>query len=110
MKVKLFDFEDEIDLEKAINNFLDDEKEIVDIKYSVSSCVFSEEQIFCFSAMGVDSVNREGYKSANKIFQGMFVMQFTTSNYSTSAYKSQNFGFGFMYFYYFTESCGRKLC
>ena len=51
MKVKLFDFEDESDLEKAINNFLDDDKEVVDIKYSVSSCVFSEEQIFCFSAM-----------------------------------------------------------
>lgn len=51
MKVKLFDFEDETDLEKAINSFLDDEKEVIDIKYSVSSCVFSEEQIFCFSAM-----------------------------------------------------------
>ena len=51
VKVKLFDFEDESDLEKAINSFLDDDKEIVDIKYSVSSCVFSEEQIFCFSAM-----------------------------------------------------------
>lgn len=51
MKVKLFDFEDESDLEKAINGFIDDDMEIVDIKYSVSSCVFSEEQIFCFSAM-----------------------------------------------------------
>lgn len=51
MKVKLFDFEDEGDLEKAVNSFLDDDKEVVDIKYSVSSCVFSEEQIFCFSAM-----------------------------------------------------------
>lgn len=51
MKVKLFDFEDESDLEKAVNSFLDDNKEVVDIKYSVSSCVFSEEQIFCFSAM-----------------------------------------------------------
>ena len=51
MKVKLFDFEDETDLENAINEFLDDDMEIIDIKYSVSSCVFSEEQIFCFSAM-----------------------------------------------------------
>ena len=51
VKVKLFDFEDESDLEKAINSFIDDDMEIVDIKYSVSSCVFSEEQIFCFSAM-----------------------------------------------------------
>lgn len=51
MKVKLFDFEDESDLEKAINSFLDEDKEVIEIKYSVSSCVFSEEQIFCFSAM-----------------------------------------------------------
>lgn len=51
MKVKIFDFEDEGDLEKAINDFLDDDIEIIDIKYSVSSAIFSEEQIFCFSAM-----------------------------------------------------------
>ena len=51
VKVKIFDFEDEGDLEKAINNFLNDDMEVIDIKYSVSSCVFSEEQIFCFSAM-----------------------------------------------------------
>lgn len=51
MKVKIFDFEDEEDLEKAINDFLDDDMEIIDIKYAVSSSVFSDEQIFCFSAM-----------------------------------------------------------
>lgn len=51
MKVKLFDFEDETDLEKAINSFIKDDMEVIDIKYSVSSCIFSEEQIFCFSAM-----------------------------------------------------------
>ena len=52
MKVKLFDLEDETDLEKEINSFISsNDIEIVDIKYSVSSCVFSEEQIFCFSAM-----------------------------------------------------------
>lgn len=52
MKVKLFDLEDETDLEKEINNFIENNDiEIIDIKYSVSSCVFSEEQIFCFSAM-----------------------------------------------------------
>lgn len=51
MKVKLFDYEDESDLEEAINDFLEDDMDIIDIKYSVSSCVFSEEQIFCFSAM-----------------------------------------------------------
>ena len=51
MQVKIFDFEDEEDLEKAINDFIDDDIEIIDIKYSVSSAIFSEEQIFCFSAM-----------------------------------------------------------
>ena len=51
MKVKLFDFESEKDLEEAINEFLDDDIEVVDIKYQVSTSIFSEEQIFCFSAM-----------------------------------------------------------
>ena len=51
MKVKIFDFEDEEDLEKEINDFLENDINVVDIKYSISSSVFSEEQIFCFSAM-----------------------------------------------------------
>lgn len=52
MKVKIFDLEDESDLEKAVNDFLsDNDIEVVDIKYSVSSSIYSEEQIFCFSAM-----------------------------------------------------------
>ena len=51
MKVKIFDFEDEKDLENAINDFLDDTMEVIDIKYQVSVGTFSEEQIFCFSAM-----------------------------------------------------------
>ena len=51
MKVKIFDFEDEEDLENAINEFLDDDISVVDIKYSVSSSIYSDEQIFCFSAM-----------------------------------------------------------
>ena len=55
MKVKLFDFEDEKDLEKAINDFLDDDMDVIDIKYQVSSSLFSEEQIYCFSAMIVYS-------------------------------------------------------
>lgn len=54
MKVKIFDFEDEKDLEDEINMFLNDlDGEVVDIKYQVSSCIYSEEQIFCFSAMVV---------------------------------------------------------
>jgi len=51
MKVKLFDFEDEKDLESAINDFLDDSIDIIDIKYQVSTGIFSDEQIYCFSAM-----------------------------------------------------------
>jgi len=51
MKVKVFDLEDESDLENEVNNFLNNNIEVIDIKYSVSSCVFSDEQIFCFSAM-----------------------------------------------------------
>ena len=52
MKVKIFDEAHEKDLELAINAFLDDfEGEIIDIKYQVSVSVFSEEQIYCFSAM-----------------------------------------------------------
>ena len=54
MRVKLFDEEDEKDLEDSINQFLDElEKEVVDIKYQVSSFSFGEEQIYCFSAMVV---------------------------------------------------------
>jgi len=52
MKVKIFDYEDEIDLEEDINLFLSElEGEVIDIKYQVSASVYSEEQIFCFSAM-----------------------------------------------------------
>lgn len=51
MKVKLFDFESEKDLEEAINEFLEDDVEVIDIKYQVSVSIFSEEQIYCFSAM-----------------------------------------------------------
>ena len=51
MQVKIFDLEDEKDLEKEVNDFLNNDIEVIDIKYSVSSAVFSDEQIFCFSAM-----------------------------------------------------------
>ena len=53
MKVKIFDFEDEKDLECAINDFLTDTLEVIDIKYQVSMGIFSDEQIYCFSAMVV---------------------------------------------------------
>lgn len=50
MKVKIFDCESEKDLEDDINDFLED-KELIDIKYEVAVSVFSEEQIYCFSAL-----------------------------------------------------------
>lgn len=52
MKVKIFDEENEEELQEKMNNFLSElEKEVVDIKYQVSACVFGDEQIYCFSAM-----------------------------------------------------------
>ena len=52
MKVKIFDLEDEQDWENQMNDFLNDlEGELIDIKYQVSSSIFGDEQIYCFSAM-----------------------------------------------------------
>ena len=51
MKVKIFDYEDELDLEEEINDFISDDIEVIDIKYQVAVGIFSEEQVFCFSAM-----------------------------------------------------------
>lgn len=51
MKVKLFDEAHEKDLESAINDFLDGDIDVIDIKYQVAVSIFSEEQIYCFSAM-----------------------------------------------------------
>lgn len=53
MKVKVFDEQHELDLEDAINEFIEEnEGNVIDIKFSTSSFVDEEkEQIFCFSAM-----------------------------------------------------------
>jgi hypothetical protein len=52
MKVKIFDEGHEKDLEKAVNEFLEDfDGEIIDMKYQVSVGIFSEDQIYCFSVM-----------------------------------------------------------
>ncbi len=52
MKVKLFDFEDESDLEKSMNTFLNElEGEVIDIKYQIASFAQGEEQIYSYSAM-----------------------------------------------------------
>lgn len=50
MKIKIFDEESEIDLEEDINKFIEN-VDVIDIKYQVSLGIFSEEQIYCFSAM-----------------------------------------------------------
>jgi len=52
MKVKVFDENHEKDLENSVNEFLSElEQEVIDIKFNVSTSIFSEEQIYCFSAM-----------------------------------------------------------
>lgn len=51
MKVKLFDESHEKDLEDAINDFLSEDIDVIDIKYEVAIETFGEEQIYCFSAM-----------------------------------------------------------
>lgn len=51
MKVKVFDEGHEKDLESAINEFLSGDIEVIDIKFSSATSVFSDEQIFCFSAL-----------------------------------------------------------
>lgn len=52
MKVKIFDEGHEKDLETAVNEFLDElDGELIDIKFETAVSVFSDEQIFCFSAM-----------------------------------------------------------
>ena len=52
MKVKIFDENHEKDLEYQINKFLEEEDiELIDIKYQVSTSIFGEDQVYCFSAM-----------------------------------------------------------
>ncbi len=52
MKVKIIDEAHELDLQKAVNKFLDEcEDEVVDIKYNVAMGVCGEEQLYCFSAL-----------------------------------------------------------
>jgi len=52
MKVKIFDESHEKDLEEDINNFIKESSpEIIDIKYSISNSIYSEEQLYCFSAL-----------------------------------------------------------
>ena len=60
MKVKVIDEEHESDLEREINIFIKEKNiEIIDIKLSTSCSIYSEEQIYCFTAMIIykESVN-----------------------------------------------------
>lgn len=52
MRVKLFDENHEKDLEKSLNAYLSSTKnDIIDIKFQVSTSMFGDEQIYCFSAL-----------------------------------------------------------
>ena len=55
IRVKIFDYEHEKDLEEAINAFLQklDESQFVTINYHVAALVdpIEETQVYCFSAM-----------------------------------------------------------
>ena len=52
MKVKVFDETHEKDVENSVNDFLSSIGDnLIDIKYQVAITMFSEEQIYCFSAM-----------------------------------------------------------
>ncbi len=51
MKVKVIDENHEKDLERAVNEFISELDDVVDIKFQVSASIFGSEQIYCFSAM-----------------------------------------------------------
>ena len=52
MKVKIFDFEHEADLESAINEFINEEDiEFLNIHYQTSHFYAGNEQLFSFSAL-----------------------------------------------------------
>ena len=52
MKIKIFDESHEKDLEEDITSFIEEKHpNIIDIKFSVSTSIYAEEQIYCFSAL-----------------------------------------------------------
>lgn len=58
LRVKIIDENHEKDLENSVNNFLEStEYEIVDIQFRSAVSIFSEEQIYCFSAMIIYKIN-----------------------------------------------------
>lgn len=59
MKVKIFDYNYEKDLEKEINNFITERNiKVIDIKFSTSHFAADEEtQIYCYSALLMYQIN-----------------------------------------------------
>ena len=57
VQIKVFDEEHEDDLTEAVNAYLSEHADIrlLDIKFSTAVSDFSEEQIYCFSAMVIFS-------------------------------------------------------
>ena len=55
LKIKVFDCDCENQLTKDVNNFIEEinnqDKEVIDIKFSTSVGVYEDEQIYCFSAL-----------------------------------------------------------
>lgn len=55
LKVKVFDCEDEMNLTNKINDFIkeisSEDKEVIDIKFSTSTNIYEDVQIYCFSAL-----------------------------------------------------------
>ena len=51
MKVKIFDEGHEKDLERDINSFINEEIDVVDIQFRTAVSIYSNEQIYCFSAL-----------------------------------------------------------
>ena len=51
MKGKIFDEGHEKDLERDINEFLELDIMVVDIQFRTAISIYSNEQIYCFSAM-----------------------------------------------------------
>lgn len=53
MKIKIFDESHEKDLEESINKYIKEKEieDIIDIKFSVATSLYADEQIYCFSAL-----------------------------------------------------------
>lgn len=55
LKIKVFDCEDERDLETTINKFIEqidkEDKEVIDIKYQANCTMYDDEQVYIYSAL-----------------------------------------------------------